>query len=308
MITVLSPGARTLIQDLGRPGHAHLGVPGSGAADRQAHRLANHLVGNPEDAATLEVALHGPTLRFEVDAALAYTGTEADLHLDDRRIPTGHTVPVRAGQTLRIGPLHGGTYGYLAVDGGIATAPVLGSRSTCTLSGLGPAALTGGDILPLYFTGTTPPWRASTSAMTPTQALPVLPGPHAHLFPDDALDVFTGTPWAVSPDTSRVGVRLTGTPLPMTADGSLPSLGMVRGAVQVPPNGLPVVLGPDHGTTGGYPVLAVLTPSASDALARLLPGAPVRFVAVSAQAADAAERATAEAMTRSVLRLDRLVA
>lgn len=257
MITVTAPGARTLIEDLGRPEYAHLGVPTSGAADQLSHTLANRLVGNPAQAATLEVALHGPTLTFDAPLVLAYAGSDADLLLNGRLVPTHHAFPVTPGDTLTVGTLHNGVFGYLAVAGGFDADPVLGSRSACTLSGLGPTALAAGDRLRVGDTvGLVQRFGFHRPDLTEVR-IRMVPGPHADLFGNDGLTKFLTTAWTISPASSRVGVRLEG-PALLAPQESLPSLGMVAGAVQVPPNGQPIVLGPDHGTTGGYPVIAVV--------------------------------------------------
>lgn len=282
MITVVSPGARTLVEDAGRVGYEHLGVPTSGAADINSLRLANALVGNPETSAALEVALYGPTLTFADDTVIAYAGADSDLLLDGATVPTRHTVPVRAGQTLTIGSLRGGIYGYLAVGGGIAVTPVLGSRSTCTLSGLGPAPLRGGDVLPTGAQESLTSFSVARQQPLSVKARTVryIPGPHADMFSAEAHEQFITTGWSISARSSRVGIRFDGVPLDAPQE-SLPSMGMVTGAVQVPPDGSPIVLGPDHGTTGGYPVIAVVVPDDLCALAQCVAGESIQFSPVT---------------------------
>ncbi len=183
-------------------------------------------------------------------------------------------VAVPAGAQLRIGPARYGVRGYLAVDGGIAVPPVLGSRSTDTLSGLGPAPLADGDLLPLG-PPTTPstvdflPWSAPPS----TVELRVRPGPRADWF----ADALPGRAYTVSPVSNRIAVRLTGPPLTRIRQDELPSEGLVLGAVQVPADGQPLVFLADHPTTGGYPVIAVVHPTDLFLLAQAAPGATVRF-------------------------------
>jgi biotin-dependent carboxylase-like uncharacterized protein len=280
MITVLSPGARTLVQDAGRPGREHLGVPASGAADGLSLRLANLIVGNSAAEAAFEVAAHGPTFQFTSDATIAYAGADTDLFLDDRPVPCRHTLRVRAGQMLSIGALRGGLYGYLAVGGGLDVPRVLGSAASCTLSGLGTPALTSGQSVGLAHADqhVEDAFAAPTSAPLPvTSTLRVLPGPHVDLFGKDAIDAFFAARWSVSALSSRVGVRLDGSSPVTVPQVSLPSMGMVRGAIQVPPNGLPIVLGPDHGTVGGYPVLGVVHPDDMPALMQRVAGATLAF-------------------------------
>lgn len=300
MITVLSPGARTLVQDAGRPGYEHLGVPTSGAADLPSLRLANLLVGNAPTEPAVEVAAHGPTIEFSCAAVVAYAGADVDLFLDDRPVPTHHTLRVGAGQVLRLGALRGGLYGYLAVAGGLDVPRVLGSASSCTLSGLGPdTALAAGHQIRL----TRPSQQVEDAfCLVPSSALStrvrVLPGPHLSLFDEHAVMGFFSTGWSISALSSRVGIRLDGgSPIPVP-QVSLPSMGMVRGAVQIPPNGMPIVLGPDHGTVGGYPVLGVIHPDDMAALMQRPSGDSVAFAATS-DARSPAVAATRMAIVRS---------
>lgn len=288
MISVLSPGARTLVQDAGRHGYEHLGVPTSGAADLPALRLANRLVANNDDTPAFEIAAHGPALRFESPAVVAYTGTETTLHLDGRPVPTHHTIRIRPGQVLTIDTLRGGVFGYLAVSGGFDVAPTLGSASSCTMSGLGPAALAAGDTIHLAAPGREVPDGFVAAPRTQRTALRLLPGPHAHLFTPEAMEQFLCAAWTVSMLSSRVGVRLDG-PALAVPDTSLPSMGMVTGAVQVPPSGTPIVLGPDHGTVGGYPVIAVVHSDDMPALMQRPAGLPVAFTASGSSTATPAE-------------------
>ncbi|KAB1933802.1 biotin-dependent carboxyltransferase family protein [Micromonospora sp. ALFpr18c] len=274
---MLRAGALTTVQDLGRPGWAHLGVPRSGALDPTALRLANRLVGNPEQAAGLEITLTGCALRLTRATTVAVTGAEVTVHVGDRPGDTGRPLSVPAGAVLRIGPARRGVRSWLAVAGGIDVPPVLGSRSTDTLSGLGPPPLRDGDRLPLgrpagepapvdLTVGTAPP---------PELHLSVRLGPRHDWFTPTALDRLLGTPYTVSPVSNRVGARLAGAPLPRAVAGELPSEAIVLGAVQVPADGQPLIFLADHPTTGGYPVVGVVTDVTPLAQAR--PGTTVRF-------------------------------
>lgn len=289
MIIVLSPGARTLVQDAGRSGFEHLGVPTSGAADPTSLHLANRLVGNDAAEAAFEVAAFGPTFEFTTDATLAYAGADTDLFIDDRPVPCHHTLRVRAGQVLRVGTLRGGLFGYLAVGGGLDVERVLGSASSCTMSGLGPAPLTGGQHICLRNAShlsedafAAPISLTTTPGIGTGGNMRVLPGPHSHLFSEDAMEAFLSSRWTVSPLSSRVGVRLADAAPIAVENVSLPSMGMVRGAIQVPPNGMPIVLGPDHGTVGGYPVLGVVHPDDMASLMQRPSGSPVTFTLTGA--------------------------
>ncbi|MFG2101629.1 biotin-dependent carboxyltransferase family protein [Micromonospora echinaurantiaca] len=276
-VEVLRAGALTTVQDLGRPGWAHLGVPRSGALDPAALRLANRLVGNPEAAAGLEITLTGCELRFPRAATVAVTGAGTTVRVDDRPGDVGRPLSLPAGTLLRIGPPPDGLRNWLAIGGGIAVGPVLGSRSTDTLSGLGPAPLRDGDRLPLG-TPSGPPAPVDLTVGAPAPAelrLALRLGPRHDWFTPDALDRLLGTAYAVSPLSNRVGARLTGAPLPRAVAGELPSEGLVLGAVQVPADGQPLVFLADHPTTGGYPVVGVVADVTPLAQAR--PGTTVRF-------------------------------
>jgi biotin-dependent carboxylase-like uncharacterized protein len=275
-LEILSPGPQALVEDLGRPGYAHLGVAPSGALDVLSLRLANRLVGNSEAAAGLEALLGGLSVRLTASATVAVTGPAVDVRVDGRSFGSHAPVPVRAGQTLSVGTPSTGLRCYLAVSGGIAVEPVLGSRSRDVLSGIGPAPLKGGDVLPLGEPGI----PAGADVVVPVAApgelvVPVTLGPR-----DDWLEDAAGglsAWWTVTAESNRVGLRLDGTPLRRATDGELPSEGVVTGAIQVPPSGLPVVFLADHPTTGGYPVAAVVRANALSALAQARPGTRVRF-------------------------------
>jgi biotin-dependent carboxylase-like uncharacterized protein len=256
-LDVLDPGVLTTVQDLGRPGFAHLGVPRSGALDGPALRLANRLVGNAEGAAGLETTLGGVRLRARQGCRVAVTGAEAAVVVAGRAVPWGSAVPVPAGSEVVVGPAVRGLRSYLAVGGGIAVEEVLGSRSTDLLSGLGPAPLAAGTVLPLGAAGPVP----EEAAAVPRPRDPVLHvdlGPRADWFTDEALAALDGASYEVGAASNRIGLRLRGEPVARSRAGELATEPMVLGAVQVPPNGQPVVFLADHPTTGGYPVLGVV--------------------------------------------------
>jgi biotin-dependent carboxylase-like uncharacterized protein len=279
VIEVVSAGPLTTVQDLGRPGHAALGVGPSGAADRGALRLANRLVGNPEDAAALEVTLGGLRLRFAVPAVIALTGATAPATLAGHPVGMNAPVAVPAGAHLGLGAPVEGLRTYLAVRGGVDVPPVLGSRSTDLLSGIGPAVLDRGVELPIGRTTAGFPLveLAPVRSRPGRPILPVVPGPRDDWFTPAALAALTGQPWTVSPDSNRIAVRLQGPALDRAVDGELPSEGLLRGAIQVPPNGQPVLFLADHPVTGGYPVIAVVDEAGVDLVAQARPGDVVRF-------------------------------
>jgi biotin-dependent carboxylase-like uncharacterized protein len=280
MIDVLRAGALTTVQDGGRAGHAHLGVPAAGALDGPALRLANRLVGNDEAAAGLEITVTGCRLRFRRAVMVAVTGARAArLTVDGRSVDAGVPVPVPAGAVLDVGRATVGVRTYLAVAGGLDVPPVLGSRSTDTLSGLGPPALRDGDVLPVG-TPQGPPAPVSFTVPAPAGGaieLRVLPGPRVDWFTAAARATFTSATYTVSPKSNRVAARLAGPRLTRAIDGELPSEGLVLGAVQVPAGGEPLVFLADHPTTGGYPVIGVVEPADLPLLAQSRPGTSVTF-------------------------------
>ncbi|MFH0179893.1 biotin-dependent carboxyltransferase family protein [Streptomyces cacaoi] len=281
-VSVVRAGALTTVQDRGRPGHAHLGVPRSGALDAPAAALVNRLVGNPPDAAVLETTLNGCALRPRSDVTIAVSGAPCRVTVDGRPVAWGAPVRVRAGTLLDLGPAVSGVRTYVALAGGIIVEPVLGSRSTDLLSGLGPAPLTDGTVLPLG-RELVPHARVDVAPQPAPPAelvLRVTLGPRDDWFTPDALRAFTSRTFLVSSASNRIGLRTEGPALERARSGELASEGMVLGAVQVPPAGRPVVFLADHPTTGGYPVIGVVRAGDLAAAAQAVPGTPVRFVAV----------------------------
>lgn len=280
-LLVLSPGPLALIQDLGRPGHADLGVGPSGPADRRAHALANRLLANPPQAAGVEITLGGFAARVCGEPGdvieVALTGAHTILRVDGIAVGYNSIARARVGQVVSVEVPAGGLRCYLAVRGGIDVPPVLGSRSTDVLSGIGPAPVAAGDQLPV---GPRPPTHPRV-ALAPIPGagrspLRMLPGPQLDWLADP--DALVTTAWRVDIASDRVGMRLTGPPLVhVDPTRQLPSAGLVRGAIQVPPSGLPVVFGPDHPVTGGYPVAGVLLDADADGGAQLRPGEQVRL-------------------------------
>ncbi|KAF5998533.1 biotin-dependent carboxyltransferase family protein [Streptomyces sp. WAC00263] len=281
-LAVVRAGALTTVQDRGRPGHAHLGVPRSGALDAPAAALANRLVGNPVEAAVLETTLNGCALRPRSVVTVAVTGAPCPVTVGGRPAPWGAPVRVPAGALLDIGPARAGVRSYVAVAGGVAVDPVLGSRSTDLLSGLGPPPLTDGTVLPL---GRPDGMHTRVDVVPhpgppPELVLRVTPGPRDDWFTASALRTLSTGTYRVSSASNRIGLRTEGPSLERAVSGELPSEGMVLGAVQVPPDGRPVVFLADHPTTGGYPVIAVVRGADLPAAAQAVPGTPVRFMVV----------------------------
>jgi biotin-dependent carboxylase-like uncharacterized protein len=277
MISVLRAGPLTTVQDLGRPGWAHMGVPRSGALDRPALTLANRLVGNPADAAGFEITAGGCTLRMARAATVALTGALAALGVSGHPAPFGVAIPVPAGATVEVARARHGVRSYLAVAGGVDVPAVLGSRSTDTLSGLGPAPLRDGDDLRVGEPVQDPAGVDFVPVSVPAAeiTLRLRFGPRQDWFTEPRqllADTYT-----VDPNSNRVAARLAGPRLTRAVGGELPSEGIVLGAVQVPANGLPLVFLADHPTTGGYPVVAVVDEVDLPLLAQARPGDRVRF-------------------------------
>ena len=281
-LAVVRAGALTTVQDQGRTGYAHLGVPRSGALDPGAARLVNRLVGNPQDAAVLETTVDGCAVQPRCPVTVAVGGAPCPVTVDGRPAAWGTTVRVGAGSLLTVGAAVRGLRSYVAFGGGIAVEPVLGSRSTDLLSGLGPEPLADGAVLPLggdtaaRGSVDTPPWPGPPDELV----LRVRLGPRDDWFTPGALRTLATRAYRVSAAGNRIGLRTEGPPLERAVTGELPSEGMVLGAVQVPPDGRPVVFLADHPTTGGYPVVAVVREADLSAAAQAVPGTIVRFVPV----------------------------
>jgi biotin-dependent carboxylase-like uncharacterized protein len=279
-LEVLRTGPLALIEDLGRPGLAHMGVSRSGAADRRSHQLANRLVANPGDHATIEVTFGGFSARVRGgDVAIAVTGADTDPTVSGKMFGTNSIHYAHDGEIISLGAPRTGLRTYLAVRGGIDVSPVLGSRSYDVMSAIGPLPLQPGDVLPVgEHSGELPELDQAPVAAIEDEVLDlrVVPGPRDDWFVDP--DILIRTNWQVTNRTDRVGMRLIGMPLEYRwPDRQLPSEGATRGAIQVPPNGFPVILGPDHPVTGGYPVIGVVTDEDIDKVAQIRPGQTVRL-------------------------------
>jgi KipI family sensor histidine kinase inhibitor len=279
-LEVLSPGPLALVQDLGRRGLAQYAVGMSGAWDVAAHTLAQRLVGNHEFAAGCECVGSGLRLLMHRTTTIAITGAPGESWIESptrrRRIDANSPHMVHAGEIVHLGPLHAGLRRWLAVRGGIDARSTLGSRSYDTLSGLGPAPLAAGD----HFTIGSDIARSPLVEHVPVPfAVPrtaaVIEGPDS-ADEEGTLRQLLESSFTISVDSNRVGVRLLGPTIgsPMNR-ASGPSHGLVRGAIQIPPDGQPVVMGPDHPVTGGYPVIAVLADP--DSTAQWVPGGTIRF-------------------------------
>jgi biotin-dependent carboxylase-like uncharacterized protein len=279
VLTVLASGPLATVQDEGRRGWASIGVTTSGAADRSAAALANRLVGNESAAAVVEATAGGLRVRAERTVLVALTGAPAPVRVEGRAAPFDAPLTLAAGQVLELGMPPVGLRTYLAVRGGVDVPVVLGSRSTDTLSGLGPAPLKPGDRLPVGTLAAAEP-IVDVAPVRPPSSRPilhVLPGPRRDWLDPAAWTALTTHDWAVTADSNRVGLRLAGPRLDRNRKDELPSEGLVPGAIQVPPDGAPVLFLADHPVTGGYPVLAVVASADLSPAAQLRPGDTVAF-------------------------------
>lgn len=318
-LRVLRSGVLATVQDLGRSGLQHLAIVPGGAMDPVSHRLANALVGNFRDLATLEIALAGPELAFERDALIALHGARFEPLLDGAPMPVSRPVLARAGTRLRIGRAAEGAFAYLAVAGGLDVPIVLGGRSTFlpgSFGGLDGRVVSAGSVIPLTedvasislarfermarsgraedVPGTSARsvrWFAPmlTLATTDPMVVRVVDGVHADLFDEASRAALVAERWRVAPDSNRMGYRLLGPRLALRAPRDIVSQAVCLGTVQVPGGGQPIVLMADHQTTGGYPRIAEVISADLPRFAQARPGsAIVRFERVSLAEADAA--------------------
>ncbi|WP_346028743.1 urea amidolyase family protein [Arthrobacter parietis] len=297
-LEVLSPGPQSLIQDLGRPGLGDLGVSASGAADTASARQANRLVGNQPGDAVVESVLGGLAVRAHGELTLALSGASVPAQIDgprgERNVPMCSPFALHDGEQLSLDVPESGLRTYLGVRGGIDVAPVLGSRSTDLMSGIGPAVLVKGAVLPVGDVGNGRTVGApETSPLPPdilehrkTVTLHITTGPRQDWFTPESQATLTEQPWTVTAESNRIGVRLgatNGRPLERARTEELPSEGVVAGSLQVPPSGLPVLFLADHPVTGGYPVIGVVVPEDLPIAAQLSPGTTVRFIEMEPQ-------------------------
>ena len=295
ILSVLDTGPLTTVQDTGRYGLRAFGVPRAGPMDRLAFDMANLLVGNPPNAAAIEFASLGGRFRVSGDTTLAVTGPGVELTIDGMARAAHQTLKIGAGQDLRIGPVRSGLWGYLAIAGGIDTPPVLGSRSTHLRFGLGGhqgRALVGGDRLPVAGTDTTPPMLVAGRGLPSPGSTPlrVILGPQDDYFDPEVIDRFLSETFQVSARVDRMATVLDGSPLIAARGHDIISDGTVRGAIQVPGSGQPLILMAEGQTTGGYPKIATVIGADLRRLAQSAPGQALRFAAIPPEEAEAALR------------------
>jgi biotin-dependent carboxylase-like uncharacterized protein len=308
MLDIVKPGLSTTVQDLGRPGYYHLGIPESGGMDRYALIAANLLVGNPEGAATLEASFQGPQIRFGRDATVAVCGAELPPRVDGIEQPTWTSFAVKSGQTLSFGHLKAGARGYIAVSGGIDVPVVLGSRSTYPLGALG-----GLDGRPLRAGDKLEAGAREAAAMASGRSvapelrppaekvveLRVLPGLYSHRLTEEARATFFEDTWKVAPEADRIGYRFRGgrpmsfvprkQPFGAGSDQSnIVDSCYPYGSVQIPGGAEPIVLHRDAVSGGGYFMLGTVISADMDLIGQLQPHQKARFVEVDLDAALAA--------------------
>ncbi len=288
-IEIRRPGLQALFQDTGRHGQAGQGVSASGAMDQGALRAANRLVGNASDAACLEIVYGGFELASRGETVVALTGADAPVHLVDaqgrRSDVRGHeAIALSDGDRLVLGEPRAGIRSYLAVRGGFAVAPVLGSCATDTLANVGPQPIAAGDVLPVKpvqrgaIVGLREEPPADLPTLQQTVTLDVVMGPRTDWFTPEAVALLASQVWKATPQSNRVGLRLAGeVPLTRANPAELPSEGTALGAIQVPASGQPVLFLADHPLTGGYPVIGAVASYHLDRAGQIPIGASVRF-------------------------------
>lgn len=289
-LVVEDAGLLTTVQDTGRWGYQHHGVSVSGAMDQASHRHANRILGNPASAATLEVTLVGPVLRFEAAARIAVSGAVFDLRLDRYAVSSDTVLLAEPGQTLVFGRRRAGARAYVAVAGGVDVPPVLGSRSThlrSRMGGLDGRPLEPGDRVPLVTKSRVPPREAGVRRIgsrsgprLPTAGgarVRVLPGPHTDRFAVDPLQRLGAARYTIRPESDRMGYRLDGAPIEGGDDAELLSQGLPLGSVQAVPSGSVIVAMADRQTTGGYPRIATVISADMPLLGQLAPGDWLEF-------------------------------
>lgn len=273
-LEVVETGPLATVQDTGRVGMAHLGIGRSGACDLASHALANRLVGNPAEAATLEVTFGGLVLIAHREVTIASAGARCQ--------GAPHLAPIHlsVGEQFGLGSPVSGARTYVAVRGGIDVPPILGSRSSDLLSGLGPVPVSAGDRLSIGHSDHPMPGVDLAPVAEPPAGLVTVniePGPRRDWFTDDAWESMQAQRYLVSSDSNRIGARLDGEPLERSRNEELSSEGMVRGALQVPPGGTLVLFLSDHPVTGGYPVIGYVVDTDVDRCAQLQPGQELRL-------------------------------
>lgn len=319
-ITVIRPGLASTFQDCGRHGHQSLGIPVGGAMDLRAHQLANLIAGNTRDVATLEITLMGPTLRFDAPAVIAMTGADLSPTLNEAPAPMGRPLVVRPGDVLSFGARRSGVRTYLAWHGGIGLPPVMGSQSTWLRGQLGGflgRALRKDDVLPLvaeFRPGDLDAlardldamsiYLPSTLANNPRERLRVMWGPHTGLFTRESIQTLLNNAYRIANESDRMGYRLQGPALHLKENRQLLSEGATFGSIQVPSDGLPIVLMADRQSIGGYPKIGHIATVDLPQLAQKMPGDEIHFEEISLAQAQQLDNLREQALGRLVASLE----
>jgi antagonist of KipI len=285
-LTVIRPGMLTTVQDLGRWGHQRLGIPVAGAMDWYSHAEANRRLGNPETAATLEITLLGPELEADGDVTCAVAGAVFELFVDGVACaPTSGVIRLTGGQRLRFGARNAGARAFLAADGGLLPPATLGSRSTSLAARMGPfggRALKAGDVLPVGESSGAQAGRPASLRLPGGGArLRVMRGPHDDRFTPEAMKILTTERYSITPESNRMGYRLSGTPLAHLGSADILSDATCIGSLQVPASGQPILLMADRQTTGGYAKIATVITADLPLAGQLAPGDWVEFALCS---------------------------
>jgi antagonist of KipI len=305
-LLVQEPGPLTTVQDLGRFGHLRVGIPTSGPMDRDAFVLGNRLVGNPDGAAGLECTLVGPRLELTDDRLVAVTGADVAPTLNGAAMPAWQAVPAKAGDVLRLGPARSGVRAYLAVAGGLATPPVLGSRATYVrgrLGGLEGRAVRKGDRLPLGAAAPGPARRVRAARVPAYGAeitVAVILGPQDDQFTVAGIDAFLSGPYELLPQSDRMGARLKGPFIEHTRGHDIVSDGVPMGGIQVIGEGQPIVLLADRQSAGGYTKIATVCSFDLGRIAQLKPGGRLTFRRVTVAEAHAMLRDSRRALDAAI--------
>jgi allophanate hydrolase len=317
-LRIIAPGPHTSVQGQKRIGYQDIGVPASGPLDWISMRLANALVGNSNGAPVLEMLLQGPTCEVMADSVrLALVGCSASVEIrsgNSRVIPAGQSARLTRGDIFRIGPLADSVCAYLALEGGLDVAPVLGSDSTYVRGAFGGfqgRRLQKGDIVPL---------KLARADVREERALPrpfdpafddpvrVVLGPQADYFTDHGVKTLLSSSYTVSPQSDRMGFRLEGPTIEHSKGYNIISDGVVSGSIQVPGSGRPIILMVDNQTTGGYPKIATVISADLPVVGRRRPGRSIRFVTVEVSRAEVLRREQEAAIQRQIANLHRLSA
>lgn len=289
LLTILRAGPLMSVQDDGRYGFRARGVSTSGAMDRDAHAIANALVGNDADAAAIEFALTGGAFTADRNTLIAVTGGSCQVEIAGRRISTWESHLLKSGETLTVGALRGAVWGYIAMSGGIAIPKMLGSRSThlrTAVGGLNGKALSAGDILPLGDSEKRAPRTLGTPYLRGHGPISIMPGPQDDYFDEDAWKTFLRQPYRTTTARDRMAMVLDGPVLQAFKGHDIVSDATVVGSIQVPGSGKPIVLTADGQTTGGYPKIATVASFDLARLAQLPAGQQFLFRALSADLAE----------------------